>query len=1636
MSFQIRRPFTGRFAAPRPSRRACLHACASLLLIGLSAPAFAQVFLDVPGLAYQQGFDGLPASGSATWNNNSTITGWYHARTGTGLTIVANDGTSNGGNLYSYGSGTATERALGSLGSSNAAIGHLFWGVRLHNNTGQTITSLDVSYVGEQWRNSAATAQTIAFSYLLGTPSVSGTLADFQAAGTAVPALDFTSPVTGGTAGALNGNLAANRVTRSFTIDGLSIPVGSEILLRWSDPDHTGADHGLSIDEFSVTPHGGAPLPALSIADASVVEGNAGTTTLNLVVSLSAPAPAGGVSFDVATADNTATSPSDYLGRSVPGAVIPAGSDTYLFAVTVNGDTLPEPNETLFVNVTNVSGASVADAQATGTIVNDDAAPTLSITDVTGIEGNAGTTTFSFVVQLSSPSPTPIGFDIATSDLSASAPTDYLARALTGQVIPPGVTSYVFDVAVNGDALPEPDETFRVDVGNIVGSVIAADTQATGTILNDDLDRVHDVQGNGAASPIVGASVVLEGVVTASYQGNGGLSGFFLQEEDADADADPATSEGVFVFCSSCPVPVAEGQRVRVAGTVSEFFNMTQVNATTLAAVSVVDAGNHLADITPATIDLPVAGAIDAYYEAREGMLVTYVDTLAVGEYFELARYGQIELYEGGRPRQYAADNVPTPAGYAAHLDELARRRVILDDRNNMQNWPLSIVDGSQFVWHPHANGGLSAGTQGLDFFRGGDEVVALTGVLHWSFAGLTGTDAWRIRPTEANPVTFTVANPRPATPPAVGGAIKAASVNLLNWFTTIDTTSSTNSGPCGPSGTMDCRGADSALELVRQRDRTSTMLCGLGADVIGLGELENTTPRDAIDDLLAAVNASCGGAHPYVYADTGGTLGTDAIRVAIVYRSGVLAPVGAPLVDLDPVHSRPPTAQVFDVADASNAAFGQRFSVVANHLKSKRCDDATGGDVDANDGQGCFSARRTAQAQRVHAWVTSTVIPAAGGDTDVLLLGDFNSHAMEAPITALTGIGYVDLMTSFGGTDAYSYVFDGQLGHLDYALASASLADQVVGAAAWHVNADEIQLFDYNDDVRDTGEAVHEEEPNGSALVPPRSLYQTGTPWRASDHDPVVVGLFGGESDLAIMLDGAPNPTAGMNHDYFVQVTNNGPNAALNARWSNALPASMRFVSVTAPAGWSCSSPPVGEGGTVTCNTPSLAVAQSVDFTLTVALDPALEEMSELLNTVTIQSDNPDPDTSDNSWTTPDLVSVLADVSIEVSDSPDPVQAGGLLTYAVTLQNIGPSYSGDITTGTAVPAGTTFVSLDAPADWGCTTPATGTTGLVFCNLDRLALDESETWTLVVQVDTGLAEGSLIEMIASLATLAADPVPGDHQASAATVVVAPPEGLLTITPTEVDFGAHPVGSTSAPATVTLANAGDASLQVLVLWAPSAPFARTGGDCAASVPFTLGVGASCTLQYVFAPTDAGHAIRPLMVAADAPGGGTIILEGTGTPAPADIAISIDDGREYVQVGDTLEYIITVSHVAGTGTASATVTDILPPELDEGAWTCVPAGGASCSGGSGNVLSDVALLPPGGTASYVYSAIVLSEDSGVIANGATVDAGAKDANPANDSAVDSPADIIVVFRDGFDETPAGEMPAAADEAAAKD
>jgi hypothetical protein len=201
---------------------------------------------------YTQNFNTLITTGNATFTDNSTIAGLYAQRTGTGTSIAADAGSGTAGNLYSYGTGTTADRAIGSLGSGNAAAGSFAWGFVFQNNTAQTLVLSEIGYTGEQWRNSAAAAQTITFSYTVAVAAITNLTPGEDTSWTSLSALDFTSPITGGTAGSLDGNATANRTVLSNS-PNISIPAGHFITLRWRDPDHAGTDHGLAIDDVSVT---------------------------------------------------------------------------------------------------------------------------------------------------------------------------------------------------------------------------------------------------------------------------------------------------------------------------------------------------------------------------------------------------------------------------------------------------------------------------------------------------------------------------------------------------------------------------------------------------------------------------------------------------------------------------------------------------------------------------------------------------------------------------------------------------------------------------------------------------------------------------------------------------------------------------------------------------------------------------------------------------------------------------------------------------------------------------------------------------------------------------------------------------------------------------------------------------------------------------------------------------------------------------------------------------------------------------------------------------------------------------------------------------------------------------------------
>jgi predicted extracellular nuclease len=581
---------------------------------------------------------------------------------------------------------------------------------------------------------------------------------------------------------------------------------------------------------------------------------------------------------------------------------------------------------------------------------------------------------------------------------------------------------------------------------------------------------IADVQGTGDISPLEGQAVTVSGIVTGDFQENDAderrnLGGFYIQ--DGTPDANLNTSDGVFVFDGNNPATdIDVGDVVEVQGTVAEYFGETQINA---SSVRVVGSGG----LIPFPVNLPINdtttnsdGGLIADLEHLEGMLVRFTDTLTVTNLRNLERFGSVTLSEGGRLYQFTNGNSPDVDGYDAHKELNARRSVVLDDGLRSEN-PSDIYY-------------LDAGNTASYSIRAGDSLDDLTGNLRYSRgSGGNGDETWRLTPT-ADP-TFESVNPRPGAP-SIGGSIRVASFNVLNYFSTIDS----GQDNCGPQGNSACRGADSNTELARQLEKTVTALAMLDADIVGLMELENNS-NESISSIVDALNARID-SDSYAYIDTG-TVHDDAIKTGFIYRETVVSPSGDfALLDrsvdsrFNDARNRPALAQTFSV-DATAA----KLTIVVNHLKSKGSSCESDGDPNLGDGQGNCNLTRTSAATALADWIDSD--PTGSGDTDVLIIGDLNAYTLEDPLAAFENAGLTSLLGN--ATNPYSFLFDAQSGALDHAVVSASLLPQIVETIEWHINADEPPLLDYN--------LEYGRDP---------ALFDGSTPYRASDHDPVVIGL------------------------------------------------------------------------------------------------------------------------------------------------------------------------------------------------------------------------------------------------------------------------------------------------------------------------------------------------------------------------------------------------------------------------------------------------------------------------------------------------------------------------------------------------
>ena len=705
-----------------------------------------------------------------------------------------------------------------------------------------------------------------------------------------------------------------------------------------------------------------------------------------------------------------------------------------------------------------------------------------------------------------------VGSAITPFSLDATGGTSPYTWTATG--LPNDVT-----VASNGDVSGTPTATGVFDV------TATATDSATPTPATDDvtftitvtgaaaLSSIAEIQGTGPASPFDGQNVLTEGVVTASYP-TGGLNGFYIQTPGPDT---ANASDAIFVYggTSGFATYPAVGDSVRVSGTADEFFGATQVVAPRSGVTQIAALGT----VTPKT-DIPGTDCALPGTDCLSGAALDEAREVAEGELFQpTAPWTATDVYDGGPYYSNGSNSflfrgeigvaaesnqplvAPTEVIDAQAVAQVSERkkyndahRIILDDGST---WTYSTTENvdKPFPWFTADH-----------TVRVGSAVTFPKPVIF-----TYGFNAWRILP-QAQVVgdstgTVNFSQTRPAKPEDVGGDLKLATFNVLNFFPTtgqdymasglgtctyyddragahVTVNSCTNNGP---------RGAADTANLVRQRDKIVSAINIADADIVSLEELENSVKfgkdRDfAINELVAALNADAGAGtwaavpSPAVLPATSEQ---DVIRNGFVYQPANVELVGESVVLSDEssgteafADAREPLAQAFKEKGTGDA---DAIAVIVNHFKSK------GSGTADPFGQGNATNRRVLQATSLVSFANA--FKTQRGISRVFLAGDFNAYSEEDPIQVLEAAGYTNL-ESTSDPDEETYNFDGQVGSLDHVLANEAALADVNAVDIWDINGYESVYYEYsryNSNVTD--------------------LYAVN-PFRSSDHSPEIVGI------------------------------------------------------------------------------------------------------------------------------------------------------------------------------------------------------------------------------------------------------------------------------------------------------------------------------------------------------------------------------------------------------------------------------------------------------------------------------------------------------------------------------------------------
>ena len=603
---------------------------------------------------------------------------------------------------------------------------------------------------------------------------------------------------------------------------------------------------------------------------------------------------------------------------------------------------------------------------------------------------------------------------------------------------------------------------------------------------------IAEIQGSGAASPLVGQTVTTTGVVTAVYP-TGGFRGYVIQTPGPDTT--PGASDALFVFSDATVASVAIGDAVQVTGAVSEFNGLTEITVANAAGLVELPAG---AAVVPLATGWPTT---EAEREPLESMLIAPNGDLTVSNTFSTNQYGEVGLAAGTTPLLQPTEvGRPGSAEAAAAVVDNAARAIVLDD-------------GATTNFLSAANTALTPPYVSLtDPVRVG-AAVTFTEPVIVDFRN----NAWKLNPTrplvagDALPVAFE--DDRTAAPSAVGGDLSVASFNVLNYFTTLGEDvagcTSFNDRTGDPVTVNSCpgsgpRGAYEDEDLARQQAKIVAAINALDADIVGLLEIENSATVDgdadeALATLVAALNAAAGdGTWAFVpSSDDLPASGLDVISNALIYRPAAVERVG----DSVALGTESDAGEAFDNA---REPIGQTFApvgggaelfVAVNHFKSKGSAGPWPGDADSGDGQGASNESRVRQAEALDAWVDTVT---DDGDS-VALIGDFNAYTREDPLQVLYDSGYVDAAATLA-PGQYSYSFSGLSGSLDHVLLNPAALARATGADIWEINAEESIALEY------------------SRYNYHGTLFYDETPYRSSDHDPVIVGLTDGLADIRII--------------------------------------------------------------------------------------------------------------------------------------------------------------------------------------------------------------------------------------------------------------------------------------------------------------------------------------------------------------------------------------------------------------------------------------------------------------------------------------------------------------------------------------